>query len=64
MNPFIKLEIQNQRLVSQNFVVSCKLAARKDDNTIDADEEKVLKQIQKATDRYIKELSRIQRVIK
>ena len=60
MNPFINLEIQNQRLLSQNFVVACKLAARKDDNTIDADEEKVLKQIQKATDRYIKALSKIQ----
>lgn len=59
MNHHISLEITNELLVTQNFVNSCKIAAMKDDGAIDAEEQKVLKKISKAADKFMKELKKI-----
>jgi len=43
----------------KNFEVGCELAATKDDGSISREEEKQLKRIKKATDKYRKELESI-----
>ena len=58
MNPFLKLEIQNHTMVCQNFISSCELATKKDDDKTNEQEKKALKRIQKATENYIKELEK------
>lgn len=59
MNTFIENQINNMLLSLKNFEVGCKLAATKDDGSISREEEKQLKKIKKATDKYRKELETI-----
>lgn len=59
MNTFIQNQINNMLLSLRNFEVGCELAAAKDDGTISREEEKQLKKIKKATDKYRKELESI-----
>ena len=59
MNQYIKLEIMNELLVTENFVSACKLAATKDDGVIDEEEKKTLAKISKAAERFIKELNKL-----
>ena len=58
MNPYIKLEINNEILVTKNFLNSCRVAAMKDDGTVDPAEKKLLERLAKATDKYISELEK------
>ncbi len=58
MQQYLKLEIQNEILRTQNFVKICETAALKDDNQIDEAEKKLIKKIDKATSKYIKDLKK------
>ena len=59
MNQFIKSQIINITTMAGAFKEACKLAAIKDDGKISPEEQKQLKRIEKATDKFIKELSAI-----
>lgn len=56
MNTYMSAQIQNIKFMVQTFEQSCKMAALKDDGKIDRDEEKELKKISAATQRFLKEL--------
>lgn len=58
-NIFIQTEIMNMKLMAENFRKRCEFAAMQDDGKIDREEEKMLKKINAATDKFIRELSRI-----
>ena len=58
-NIFIESEILNMRFLAQGFVQRCRAAALKDDGQIDRDEEKILKKINTATEKFLKDLSKI-----
>jgi len=62
MNEFIYSQILNMMAYSQTFEQACRTAATRDDGIIGPDEEIVLDKIRKATDKYRKELSKIQRM--
>ena len=59
MNQYIYAQILNITTMAKTFQKSCELAAIKDDGTIDKTEEKQLKAINKATERFIKQLKNI-----
>lgn len=56
MNTYIKAQILNMTTMVKTFQQACKLAALKDDGTIDRIEEKQLKKINAAAEKFIKEL--------
>lgn len=59
MNQYIESQITNMIVMAKTFCQSCKMAAVKDDGAIDRQEEKILKKINAATARYIKELQNL-----
>ena len=59
MNDYINAQIMNMKLITQTFKQSCQMAAIKNDGQIDKNEEKVLKKINAAAERFIKELDNI-----
>ena len=59
MNFYIDTQIINMKAMVRNFEQSCRIAATKDDGKISPEEEKVLKKIGAATQRFIKELDKI-----
>lgn len=59
MNPYIKMQIQNIISMVETFEKSCVMAATQDDGTIDHDEAKAIKQINKASEHFLKELGKI-----
>lgn len=59
MNHYIDAQIMNMKAMVKVFEESCKMAARKNDGTIDKAEEKTLKKISTATQRFIKDLENI-----
>lgn len=58
-NVFIQAEITNMKLFAETFTQRCEAAAVKDDGKIDAGEAKILKKVNAATSRFLKELSKI-----
>lgn len=56
INPYMKVQIKNQILEAENFILLLKDAAKKDDGLIDSDEEKLIKKLEKATEKYVKEM--------
>lgn len=56
MNYYIDAQITNMITMVKTFEQSCKMAATKNDGTIDRAEEKQLKKISAATQKFIKEL--------
>ena len=56
MNTYIQAQIMNMVTMAKTFNQSCKMAALKDDGTIDREETKVLKKIEASTTKFIKEL--------
>ena len=56
MNQYIQAQITNMVVMAKTFNQSCQMAATKDDGIIDRQEEKLLKKINAATEKYIKEL--------
>lgn len=59
MNHYIEAQIFNMKSMAKTFEQSCRMAAQKNDGRIDKDEEKTLKKINAATQRFIKELENI-----
>ena len=59
MNSYIEAQRFNMKSMVKVFTQSCELAARKDDGQISKDEEKHLKQIKAAAEKFCKELDKI-----
>ena len=59
MNSYIEAQIFNMKSMVKVFTQSCELAARKDDGQISKDEEKRIKQIKAAAEKFCKELDKI-----
>ena len=59
MNEYIKAQIMNMTTMVKTFELSCKMAATKNDGKIDRDEEKQLKKINAACEKFISELNKI-----
>ena len=56
MNHYIEAQITNMTIMAKTFEQSCRMAALKDDGKIDKTEEKAIKKISAATQKFIKEL--------
>ena len=52
INPYMKVQIKNQVLEVDNFLKLLRGAAVKDDGVVDSDEEKIIKKIEKASEKY------------
>ena len=59
MNRFIKSQIINITTMANQFKTACKIAAIQDDGRISKEEERQLKKIEKATNKFIAELNSI-----
>ena len=59
MNYYIEAQIFNIKSMVKVFKQSCEMAARKDNGQISKDEEKQLKQIKTAAEKFCKELDKI-----
>lgn len=59
MNSYIDAQIVNMIAMVRVFEQSCEFAAAKDDGKINRDEEKQLKKIKNASQKFIKELESI-----
>lgn len=59
MNPGIQAQILNMKSLVSNFEKICKMSAMKDDGKIDPEEEKTLKKIHAASQRFLKELNKL-----
>lgn len=58
MNSYIESQINNMIAVTKTFEQACHLAAFKNDGIVDKAEEKALKKISAASQRFIKELEK------
>lgn len=59
MNSYIHAQILNMQALCRTFEQSCTLGAKADDGKINKNEERQLKQIKAATQRFLKELEKI-----
>lgn len=59
MNYHIEAQIMNMKAITKTFEQSCRMAATKDDGKISPEEEKILKKISAATQKFIKELDKL-----
>lgn len=59
MNTYIEMQIRNMTMMVKTFEQSCQMAATKDDGKVDKAEEKAIKKINAACQRFIKELEAI-----
>lgn len=55
----LKQQILNMTLMINSFKANCHYAALADDGQVDAEEQKILKQIDKASEKFLKELQKI-----
>lgn len=58
MNIYIEMQIKNMLMYLDAFQKSCEMAATKDDGKIDQNEQKKLKQIKTAIERFKKDLEK------
>lgn len=63
MNYHIDAQIINMKAIVKTFEQSCKMAAIKDDGRISPNEEKILKKINAATQRFLKDLDKAQNLM-
>ena len=59
MNPFIKKQCKNMELSLTTFLQSCKVAALQDDGMISKEEEKLLKRLEKASEKFRAEIQKV-----
>lgn len=59
MNPYINAQIKNMLQMLDSFEAGCRLAAVQDDQIVDKSEEKLLKRLHSATEKYRDELKRL-----
>ena len=55
-NPVIEQQILNAIMFNRTFLLNCRAAALKNDGVIDRDEEKTLKKLEAAVNKYITQL--------
>lgn len=60
MNQHIQAQIANMITFSKAFLSSCELAAKEDDGRISPGEQKLIREITTATERYIGKLKKLQ----
>ena len=58
-NRYIEAQLRNMLNSMAVFRQGCRMAALRDDKVVDKEEEKILKAITAATDKYEKELNKI-----
>ena len=58
-NAFLAMELVNMKIAANAFRQRCQAAALKDDGRIDDEEARILKKIDAATDKFLKELAKI-----
>lgn len=59
MNPYISAQITNMKASVNNCCEACHWAAREDDSMADPKEHATLKKIDKAVERFLRELDKI-----
>lgn len=59
MNIYLQTQILNMKMAVQNFEQTCIVTAQKDDGKIDPEEKKIIKRIQSASEKFIKELDKL-----
>ncbi len=59
MNTFIQIQLKYMVSSVEAFMQSCKLAATKDDGIVSKEEQRILRKINRASNRYNKQLNRI-----
>ena len=59
MNSFIEIQCKNMDLQHEQFIKGLKISATNNDGSISKEEEKIIKQIEKASTRFLKEINRI-----
>lgn len=59
MNTFIQAQCRNMIMMVKTFEHACQMAAHKDDGKISREEEKTLKAITAAAEKFKKELTKI-----
>lgn len=59
LDTYIEVQIVNMKAMVKTFEAGCKMAALKNDGTIDRNKEKQLKKINAASAKFIKELESI-----
>lgn len=57
-NVYINAQIQNMEAIVKTFRQSCRMAASQDDGQMDRNEEKALKKIDAAAEKFLAELKR------
>lgn len=60
MSSYIDAQITNMIAMTKTFEQACRMAALKNDGTIDKTEEKTLRKINAATAKFIKQLTALQ----
>lgn len=60
MGTYIEVEIRCMQTQLQNFIKSCEMSALQNDGIIDKAEKKKLEKIKAATERFSKELSKLE----
>lgn len=58
-NPYLEMQVINQTLQVETFVNSLKMAAKKDDGVVDKEEAALIKEIEKLSKKYAKELKEL-----
>lgn len=59
MNNYIEAQITNMQTMVKTFEASCRMAALKNDGTIDKEEDRQLKKIAAACSSFLRDLERI-----
>ena len=59
MNDYMQAQIDNIKVIVKTFEQNCRMAALKNDGTIDRDEDRQLKKISAACAGFIKDLDKI-----
>lgn len=59
MNEYIRAQIGHMTALVKTFEQSCTMAAQKDDGRIDKKEAQQLKKIQEASEKFIRQLAKI-----
>ena len=59
MNQYLKSQIENMKVMTTAFKNACHLAVMQNDGQIDKQEEKAIKKIDAATQKFLKELDSV-----
>lgn len=59
MNPYLQAQIVNLQSMANNCKETCQWAAKQDDGVISRQEAKTLKAIERAIDKFVRDLKRI-----